>query len=182
MHELSRSNPAKVIDALTERCAFEHEGVKLYDAVLDKMKRSGDPEVTAMLEVFRDYRDQEKDHEEWLEEQIRALGGDPHASTERARLIQTETQGIEKVVLNGSNRMPDLFHALLLAELQDNAGWELLVHLAEDARDHKAERAFRKFLHEEEEHLDFIRRIVRYYFEDEILGRTIQPAPMYVLP
>ncbi|MBI2892478.1 MAG: hypothetical protein HYY06_02935 [Deltaproteobacteria bacterium] len=182
MHELSRSNPAKVIDALTERCAFEHEGVKLYDAILQKMKRSGDPEVTAMLDTVREYRDQEKDHEEWLEEQIRALGGDPHVSTERTRLIETETEGIEKVVLNGSNRIPDLFHALLAAELQDNAGWDLLVHLAEDAADHKAERAFRKFLHEEEEHLDFVRRVVRGYFEDEILGRPAQTAPMYVLP
>ena len=43
MKKLAAKNPAKVIDLLSERLAFERVGVKLYDAVLERMRSSPDP-------------------------------------------------------------------------------------------------------------------------------------------
>ncbi len=40
-----------------------------------------------------------------------------------------------------------MFHALFAAELVDNAGWDLLVQLADEADDDEARRAFKKRLH-----------------------------------
>ena len=64
-------------------------------------------------------------------------------------------------------------HALLTAELVDNAGWELLLELADDADDADARREFRKRLHEEEEHLIFMRRAVVAFARRNVLGQTV---------
>jgi bacterioferritin (cytochrome b1) len=173
MDELAAKNRDKVLDLLNERCAFERTAVKLYDAIVAKIRRANQAEFTRMLAQMQEHRDQEKEHEEWLEEQIRALGGDPHAETEHVQLTAKESQGILAVILNGDPEIPHLFHALLVAELADNAGWDLLVELAEEADDDKAKRAFKKRLHEEEEHLIFVRRAMERFAREEVLGEQV---------
>jgi bacterioferritin (cytochrome b1) len=173
MDKLAKLNPGKVIDLLTERVTFERDGVKLYDAILEKMRRSGDEEVRRMLPQMQEHRDQEKEHEEWLEEQIRALGGDAHGTTEMSELVAREAKGIEDVILDGDNEIFHLFHALLTAELADNAGWELLVTLADEAGDREARRQFRQRLHDEEEHLVFVRRAVEGFARRQVLGEQV---------
>jgi rubrerythrin len=173
MSELAAMNKDKVLDLLNERCAFERTGVKLYDSIIGKMKQSADAQITKMLDQMQEHRDQEKEHEEWLEEQIRALGGDPHAKTDKVQLIEKESRGIEAVILDGDPEIPHLFHALLVAELADNAGWDLLVELADEADDDKAKRAFKKRLHEEEEHLIFVRRAMERFAMREVLGQQV---------
>ena len=179
MEKLAEKNRDKVIDVLTERLTFERAGVKLYDRIVEKMRASGDKQMNKMLDQMIEHRDQEKEHEEWLEEQIRALGGDAHGETKHSRLVQTESQGIEKVILQENAELPDMFHALLVAELADNAGWDLLVQLADEADDSKAKRAFKKRLHEEEEHLIFVRRAVEKLSIREVLE---EPASMPTAP
>jgi bacterioferritin (cytochrome b1) len=179
MKRLAQNNKDKVIDYLTERLTFERVGVKLYDSIIAKMQKSGDAQIKKMLDPMREHRDQEKEHEEWLEQQIRSLGGDAHGKTTMAKLVERESAGIENVVLNGDPEIPHLFHALYTAELADNAGWDLLVQLAEEADDLEAKRAFKKRLHEEEEHLIFMRRAVERFARREVLG---QPASMPTSP
>jgi hypothetical protein len=65
-----------------------------------------------------------------------------------------------------------MFHALLTTELADNAGWELLIELADDVDDDEMRREFKKRLHEEEEHLIFVRRAVMAFARTEVLGRV----------
>ncbi len=71
-------------------------------------------------------------------------------------------------------QLPHLFHALLAAELVDNAGWDLLAQLADEAGDHSAKREFKKRLHEEEDHLLFIRKAVEKLSFAEVLGEDVK--------
>jgi bacterioferritin (cytochrome b1) len=147
--------------------------VKLYDAVIEKVRARHDRDAQRMLGTLQDHRAEEKEHEEWLEAQIRALGGDAHASSDMAELEAREAQGIEDIVLDGDNEAMHFFHALLAAELADNAGWELLVDLSGQADDRDAKRQFKKRLHEEVEHLLFVRRVIERIARREILGESV---------
>jgi bacterioferritin (cytochrome b1) len=184
MAELAKHDPAKVVDVLNERLAFERAGVKLYDRVLEVMRATANENVTAMIPEMQKHRDEEKEHEEWLEERIRALGGDAHAETERSRLVTRESKGIEDVVMSDAE-LPHLFHALLAAELVDNAGWDLLVQIADEAGDRAAKREFKKRLHEEEDHLLFVRKAVERLAFADVLGEEAKlprRTPLDLLP
>jgi bacterioferritin (cytochrome b1) len=167
MRKLAGKNVARVIDLLNERLAFERSGVMLYDQILARMR--ADPRAATLLKRMQEHRDEEKEHEEWLEEQIRALGGDGIALSERSVLVRTESQGIEHVIRRDP-RLANDFHALLTAELADTAGWELLVELADDAGDRTAKKEFKKRLREEEQHLLFVRKAVEEFAKNEVLG------------
>jgi len=171
MQILAKHNREKVIDLLTERLAFERASVKLYDSTIAKMHRAADPGIQRMTLQVQEFRDQEKEHEDWLEEQIRTLGGDAQGTTEWSTLAKVESKGIENVVLDDDQDISHIFHALFTAELVDNASWEILVQLADEADDEAARRAFRVRLHEEEEHLTFLRRAVAAFARTRVLGR-----------
>jgi bacterioferritin (cytochrome b1) len=173
MEKLSEYNREKTIDVLNERLAFERAGVKLYDRILQVMGSSGDENILRMCDEMKEHRDDEKEHEEWLEAQIRGLGGDAHAETERSRLVTRESKGIEEVVMSDA-QLPHLFHALLAAELVDNAGWDLLVQLAEEAGDREAKREFKKRLHREEDHLLFVRNAMVKFSYRDVLGEEVK--------
>jgi bacterioferritin (cytochrome b1) len=173
MEKLANYNREKILDLLIARLTFERAGVKLYDSVIAKIQTQGDPTVLRMLDRLREHRDEEKEHEEWLEEQVRFLGGDAHGTSEMAQLEQRESQGIEDIILDGDNDAMHFFHALLAAELADNAGWDLLVELADRAGDRDARKAFKKRLHQEMEHLVFVRRVIRRLARRQVLGQDV---------
>jgi bacterioferritin (cytochrome b1) len=175
MKQLAAKNKDRVIDVLNERLTFERAGARLYDSILANMRSATNPEVVRMMGPMKEHRDQEKEHEEWLEAQIRAMGGDAHAKTEMSELTTEESAGVEKVVMMDKNLVHQM-HGLLIAELVDNAGWELLLELADDADDADARREFRRRLHEEEEHLMFVRRAVVAFARRNVLGQTV-PLP-----
>jgi bacterioferritin (cytochrome b1) len=170
MKKLAEHNKEKLIDLLGERLAFEREAVKLYDTIVAKLDASG---TGGGVEAFRDeieaFRDQEREHQEWLEEQIRQLGGDVNVKSEMAKVVEKESIGIEQVVMD-DDLLPHVMHALQTAELIDNSGWQLLIELADDADDRKARAEFRKRLHEEEDHLIFVRTANLAFARKEVLG------------
>ncbi len=172
--QIEKGNGSQVLDLLTERLAFERAGVKLYDRCLEVMRgTANDENVQRMIPEMQEHRDEEKEHEEWLEAQIRALGGDAHAETSKSRLVTRESKGIEEVVMSDAE-LPHLLHAMLAAELVDNAGWDLLAQVADEAGDGKAKRAFKQRLHEEEDHLLFIRKAVEKLSFREVLGEDVK--------
>ena len=175
MKKLAAKNLGRVLDLLNERLAFERAGVKLYDAILARLKSSGDPKMKALFEGLQHNREEEKAHEEWLEEQIRALGGDDHAPSEHSILVTAESEGIEHVIMRDPSIPHDL-HALLTAELADNAGWDLLVQLASEFGDRDAKKEFKQRLHEEEEHLLMVRKAVTELSKDEMRDSYVEPA------
>jgi len=176
MQKLAGTNVSRVIDLLNERLTFERSGVKLYDKILERMRT--DPQAARMVDQMQEHRDEEKEHEEWLEKQIRALGGDARSPSEKSILVRAESQGIEHVIERDAH-LPHDFHALLIAELADNAGWDLLVQLADEVGDRDAKKEFKKRLHEEEEHLLFVRHAVEQFAKDEVLGEpeTMPSSP-----
>lgn len=175
MNKLTQANRGQVIDVLMERLVFERAGVKLYERIVEVIEQSGNAAVQVMLGQLREHRDQEQEHAEWLERQIVALGGDPEAETERARLVEAESAGIEDVVLRSDDTViPHLVHALYAAELVDAAGWDLLVELADEAGDDGAKKEFKKRAREEEEHVTFVRKAVERFAWHDILGETVR--------
>ena len=176
MKKFAEHNLEKALDLLNERLAFERAGVQFYDRILDVMRGSKDDNVQQMIPQMKKHRDQEKEHEEWLESQIRSLGGDAHKTTEHVALVETESSGI-KAIIDGDYQLPHLFHALLLAELTDNAGWQLLLDLADRAGDDDAREQFKKRLHHEEEHVILMRDAVASFARKEVLGEQAVQFP-----
>lgn len=169
MEKLAERNSGRVLDLLNERLTFERAGVKLYDTLLTRMRASKDEEIQSMVQTMQKHREQEKEHEEWLEECIRKLGGDAHAQTEHSRLVERESSGIEQVMATDES-IPHGFHALLTAELADNAGWELLEGLASELGDSAAKKEFKKRLHEEMDHLAYVRKAMQKFALQEVTG------------
>lgn len=176
MNKLSQAHPEKLLDLLTERLTFERASVKLYDRVLAKMKGVSDPIISGMVEQVTKQRNEEKDHEEWLEEQVRTLGSDAHTETERSELIERESKGIVDVIMQ-DDALPHLFHALLTAELVDDNGWKLLLQLADEAEDDVARTELRRRAEEEERHLVYVREVVAAFTRQEVLGKQVRIQP-----
>jgi len=173
MDKLAKKNVTKVIDLLSERLAYERAGVKLYDTLHARLRVATDPTLKALLEQVEHNRDEEEEHVEWLEAQIRALGGDAHAPTERSVLVRAESEGVERV-MRRDDSIPHDFHALLTAELADNAGWDMLVQIADEFGDFAAKKEFKKRLREEEEHLLFVRKTLLELTKQEV---SVPPPP-----
>jgi len=172
MRKLAETNVGRVIDLLNERLAFERTSVRLYDRMLLRMRLAEDAEIGRMVGRMQRHRDEEREHEEWLEAQIGELRGDGRMPTERSVLVLAETQGIERVVHRDPNLSHD-FHALLTAELADTAGWDLLVRIADEFGDRDAKREFRLRNREEVEHVLFVREVV-----ERFVKRELQDQPM----
>jgi bacterioferritin (cytochrome b1) len=183
MEKLAQGNTSRVLDLLSGRLAFERTGVTLYDAAIRKIESAGDPRYQPLVAQLREIRNEEKEHEEWLEAQIRTLGGTAHESTTMSQLELEESTGIKNVIVDGHQNVLHVLHALLAAELADNAGWDLLVKLAHAAGDRSAKRAFMKCLVEEARHLAFIREAVVRAAEADVIGRVQElPSGMRDVP
>ncbi len=173
MDKLAERNRDKVIDMLTERLCYERATVPLYDKIIERMQASKEPSIAKMLGQMQEHREQEKAHEEFLEDCVRQLGGDDKKMTEKAKLTAELSKGIEQVIMSDP-QIPHLFQALLAAELVDNAAWDLLVELADEADDRQAVKDFKRCLHEEEDHLIFVREAMAKMSAHEVLGAPMQ--------
>ena len=177
MQTLARHNKQKLLDLLAERLTFERSGVQLYDAIIAKIQASADGDAHRLLDQLCEHRDQEKEHESWLADQIHALGGDGECHSEMSELVKRESRGLMEVILEADHDLHHLLHALQAAELADHAGWDLLVELAHEAGDLEAERGFTRRIHDEEEHLAFVRRALQRLARQAVLGQDVaQPA------
>ena len=160
MKKLAGKNRGKLIDLLVERLVFEKTGVDLYTALLERLGGSGDRMLESSLTTLARIRREEAEHQAWLEEKVQELGGNPLVPSHLSSLSRAEASGIEQIVLRERSSPEDMVHAILLAELLDHAGWNLLVQLASEAHDDEAMLQFRKRLLEENDHLGFLRTLV----------------------
>jgi len=81
------------------------------------------------------------------------LGGDPTAQTPCADATATASMGIMQVVTDPRTTLAQSLNAMLIAELADNAGWELLIALAQEAGKTEIAELFEDAMAEEQEHL-----------------------------
>jgi len=141
------------IDKLGERLAFERIGARLYEIVLIKAEAyptwPGGPSREELLEIQRD----ELSHFGLLQSCIEKLGADPTALTPSADIAANLSKGIPQVLADPRTDLRQCLEGLLVAELADNACWESLIELAQEAGQDEMVRAFEAALQREELHL-----------------------------
>ena len=144
---------AVLLDKLSERLAFERTGVRLYEALLNKCEMLGEIAPGPTLEEIEHIGREELDHFLLLNDTIAGLGGDPTLQSPSADVAGVTSIGIMQVLTDPRSSMAHCLQAMLTAELTDNAGWELLIKLADNLGYDEMRTEFEAALADEEEHL-----------------------------
>lgn len=160
LKKMAGDNPEVLLDKLGERLAFERTGTRLYDALLTKYDAAPDQLPAMKKERLLQFRDEEAKHFNWVAEAIEQLGADPTAQTPCADVSGVEALGLMQVLDDPRTTLAQCLNAILIAELADNAGWELLIQLTRDLGKDKIAAQFEKALAEEQVHLKHIKQWV----------------------
>jgi ferritin-like protein len=143
---------AVLMDKLGERLAFERSGTRLYDALL--VKCAADPSKTLSSKEIKHIRDEEAMHFALVGAAIQSLGGDPTAQTPCADVAGVEGMGLMQVLNDPKTTVAQALHAILVAEMTDNAAWEELIELTSQAGNDDLVARFTKARDNELEHLE----------------------------
>jgi rubrerythrin len=163
------NEPNLLLDKLGERLAFERTGTRIYDALITKFEALQDNTTSMTLADLQQIRQDEARHFAIVAEAIKSLGADPTAQTPCADLAGVEAMGLMQAVTDPRTTIAQSLHAILIAELADNAGWEMLIALAEDQGQSSMITDFSVALDEERTHLSRVQR----WLEEATLGRAI---------
>jgi hypothetical protein len=157
MKAVMGAQPTLFMDKLGERLAFERSGTRLYEALVSKHEAfgsfAGGPRKSDLAEILQE----EYEHFTMLSSTMERLGGDPTAVTPSADLHATASQGIVQVIVDPRTTLLQSLEAILIAELADNACWEALIALAQQAGDDALVEQFKQALVPEQEHLVKVR-------------------------
>jgi ferritin-like protein len=157
---------AVLMDKLGERLAFERSGTRLYEALMVKCEAAKAP---IPLKDLQHIRDEEHVHFALVGAAIQSLGGDPTAQTPLADVSGVESMGLMQVLTDPKTTVAQALHAILVAEMTDNAAWEELMDLTSRAgKDDLVER-FSQAHEQEIEHLEKVRA---WYKEATLDGRS----------
>jgi ferritin-like protein len=143
---------AVLMDKLGERLVFERAGTRLYDALL--VKCQADKSAGVPVKDVQHIREEEAVHFALVGAAIQSLGGDPTAQTPCADVTGVEGMGLMQVLNDPKTTMPQALHAILVAEMTDNAAWEELIELTSQVGNDDLVARFAKALEEEQEHLE----------------------------
>jgi hypothetical protein len=154
---LKGAKATALIDKLGERLAFERTGTRLYDALIGKFEALGGFDGGPTLELLQRFRDEEHAHFVLIKETIESLGADPTAVTPSANLAAVESMGIVQTLGDPRTTLAQSLHAILVAELADGAGWELLMSLARELKQDALADRFEAALKDEAIHLQHVR-------------------------
>ncbi|MET3133841.1 rubrerythrin [Oxalobacteraceae bacterium GrIS 1.11] len=149
----TRASPHILLDKLGERLAFERTGARLYDALITKCAAMLDGSLSMRIEDLREIRDDETRHFLRVAQAIEALGGDATSQTPSADLAGVEAMGLVQVLNDPRTTIAQSLHAILTAELADQAGWEALLALVEEYGQRDLIDDFSVALDEERSHL-----------------------------
>jgi len=159
---------AVLMDKLGERLAFERSGTRLYEALMVKCEAANAP---IPLKELRLIRDEEHTHFALLGAAIQSLGGDPTAQTPSADVTGVEGMGLMQVLTDPKTTIAQALHAILVAEMTDNAAWEELIDLTVQVGNDDLLKRFGKARDEELKHLEKVRT---WYKEVSLDGRERQ--------
>jgi hypothetical protein len=147
------TRPAQFLDKLGERLAFERTGTRLYEAVIAKLDvadpHPGGP-THSDLELIRNA---EHRHFAMLRDALLQLGADPTAMTPCADLVAVAGLGWVQAITDPRTTLNQCLDILLIAELADQGGWELLIALAEQLELDDLAHQFQAALVEEGQHV-----------------------------
>ncbi|HEU4621898.1 MAG TPA: ferritin-like domain-containing protein [Burkholderiaceae bacterium] len=161
MAKLTGQRPEVLIDKLGERLAFERSGTRLYDALLVKCETMQGTSPAIPLDELRRFRDEEAEHFKLVVQALESLGADSTAQTPSADVIGVTSLGVLQTISDPRTTVTQSLNALLTIELTDNAGWELLIDLAEQTGHLELIPDFQNALQNERTHLVTIRGLVR---------------------
>jgi rubrerythrin len=165
-------SPNLLMDKIGERLAFERTGTRLYDALITKylaLAEADGDEVAALsgldgetpLETLRRIRQEEHAHFLMLSEVVTELGGDPTAQTPCADVAATASMGVLQVITDPRTTLAQCLDAALIAELTDNASWEMLAELADKSGNGHLSARFLHALESEQQHLLVVKSWLR---------------------
>jgi len=143
-----------LMDKLGERLAFERSGTRLYDALMMKCKAAG---AKIPAKELQHIRDEEAMHFALCGAAIQSLGGDPTEQTPCADIAGVEGMGLVQVLTDPRTTVAQCLHAILVAEMTDNAAWEELIELTLPTGNDDLVARFRKAQANEAEHLEKVR-------------------------
>jgi rubrerythrin len=150
--------PMRMLDKLGERLAFERTGVRLYEALISKHEAfggfDGGPSRSELMKILNE----EHAHFKMLEDVITRLDGDSRAMTPSADLALTVGAGVLKVITDPRTTLRQGLEAIIVAELADREGWNLLIDLAHEAGNADMLELFEQAERIEEQHLVALRR------------------------
>ena len=149
------------LDKLAERLAFERTGVRLYDLVLEKAEVYPSWEGGPTRDDLRSIQQDELAHLGLLTQCLTKLGADPTAMTPSANLAKNLSQGIPAVLADPRTSLRECLEGLLVAELTDNASWELLISLAREMGQAEMRGRFEQALAAEATHLARVQQWLR---------------------
>lgn len=158
---LTGHRPQLLVDRLAERLAFERTGTRLYEALILKHEAGGEQPAGDVLGTLRRFRDEEARHFEWVAEAIESLGGDPTAQTPGADLAGMQGFGLMQALTDPRTTFAQGLHTILIAELADNAAWDVLTEVAEEFGQDQLVERFRLAIEEEQAHLQQVQRWYR---------------------
>lgn len=155
------------LDKLRERMSFEKTGAKLYEALLKKYhaieaeskKRKGlQFEVDDLPPLFQleKFHHEEKNHYEMTRKILSSIGGNPDTKPNDDVCSMVESAWVQMIEDPRTSFVQSL-DIILQAELVDNAGWEILIELAETLNMEDAIEKFEHALEEENTHLAYVR-------------------------
>ncbi len=141
-----------LMDKLGERLAFERSGTRLYDALM--VKCAADKSSGVPAKELKHIRDEEAMHFALVGAAIEELGGDPTAQTPCADVSGVEGMGLMQVLNDPKTTVPHALHAILVAEMTDNAGWQELIELTSQLGNDDLLARFSNAQRHELEHLE----------------------------
>ena len=142
------------IDKLGERLAFERGGTRLYEALIIKRLGAGAEQAKVVdLDKLQQIHSEEGRHFELVRQAIESLGGDPTAQTPCADLVGVQSMGLVQALNEPRTTLAQGVNTVLIAELTDNAGWELLITLASELGHSELAERFSHALAAERQHL-----------------------------
>lgn len=169
--------PQVLLDKLGERLAFERSGVRLYEALLARCMARLSELPDGMLDTLIRFKNEEAAHFKLVHDALQDRGGDPTAETPCATVAGVAGSGLVKVLTDPRATVAQCLHAILSAELIDNAGWEELSLLARQLGEEELADQFQDALREEEAHLAQIREwVTRATINEALKQRNEVPA------
>lgn len=176
---ITRTKPNLLLDKLAERCAFERTGTRLYEGLIAKHDARGSFAGGPTREQLVRIHGEELAHFKLLAQAIEELGADPTAMSPCADVAAVASSGLVQVIADPRTTLTQALQAILIAELVDGDGWQMLIELCEDMdQDDLAER-FADALREETEHLALVRSWVSAYNETVASHREAEPARVH---
>ena len=148
---------AVFMDKLSERLSFERMGVRLYEALHNKVETLGETVPGPTLEQIQHIGREELEHFLMVNRTITELGGDPTVESPCADVAAVASMGIMQVLTDPRTSVAQCFQAMLTAELTDNDGWRMLIQLAENLGFDEVKTDFETALANEVVHLQNVR-------------------------